>query len=64
MAISEHKSVGSLAIYQKVSEDEKLCMGMSMSYYLNCDNPVIYTPPTIDQNVQQPLTGPHNLQLQ
>ena len=31
MSISGHKSTASLAIYQKVSSDEKLSMGMSMS---------------------------------
>ena len=38
MAISGHKTVNSLAIYQKVSADEKRSMGLSMSYYLQSDN--------------------------
>lgn len=34
MAVSGHKSIHSLAIYQKVSGDEKMMMGMSLTYSL------------------------------
>ena len=37
MAITGHKSLNSLTIYQKVSTDEKLAMGFSMNYYLQAD---------------------------
>ena len=39
MTMSGHKSVNSLAIYQHVSSNEKLSMGMSMSYHLQSDHP-------------------------
>ena len=34
MAITGHKSIESLAIYQKVQEDEKLKMGISLMFNL------------------------------
>ena len=34
MSITGHKSVNSLAIYQRVAEDEKMMMGMSLAYNL------------------------------
>ena len=34
MPVTGHKSLNSLAIYQKVSTDEKLCMAYAMSCYL------------------------------
>ena len=34
MSVTGHRSVSSLAVYQKVSENEKLMMGMSMTCYL------------------------------
>ena len=41
MAITGHKSLNSLAIYEKVSTDEKMSMAYSMSYYLQMDQPTI-----------------------
>ena len=40
MAILGYKSLNSLAIYQKVSTDEKLAMGYSMRYYLQTDTTI------------------------
>ena len=37
MAVSSHKSVESLAIYQRVHEDEKLMMGLCLNYCLTQD---------------------------
>lgn len=38
MAVSGHKSIHSLAIYQRVRDDEKMMMGMSLTYsLLNAD---------------------------
>ena len=37
MSITGHKSVNSLAIYQKVSSNEKLHMGACMNYFVNTD---------------------------
>lgn len=34
MSVTGHKSINSLAIYQRVKEDEKLMMGMSLTYCL------------------------------
>ena len=34
MSITRHKSVDSLAIYQRVQSDEKLSMGISLTYSL------------------------------
>ena len=34
MSITGHKSIESLAMYQKVQEDEKLKMGMSLMFHL------------------------------
>ena len=34
MAVSGHKSLQSLAIYEKVNENEKLMMGMCLNYSL------------------------------
>ena len=44
MSVTDHHSINSLAIYQKVSSNEKLCMGMSINYFLNSDNPEVNTP--------------------
>ena len=38
MSITDHKSLNSLAIYEKVSTNEKLAMGMSINYYLQSDD--------------------------
>ena len=35
MSVTGHKSVQSLAIYQKVSTNEKIVMGMAMNYFLS-----------------------------
>ena len=37
MSVTGHRSVNSLAVYQKVSDDEKLNMGIAMSHYLLSD---------------------------
>ena len=34
MSVTGHKSIQSLCIYQRVKEDEKLMMGMSLTYSL------------------------------
>ena len=34
MLVTGHKSIQSLCIYQRVKEDEKLMMGMSLTYSL------------------------------
>ena len=45
MAITGHKSLNSLAIYQKVSTDEKLSMAYAMAVYMYAENPhSIYGP--------------------
>ena len=51
MAITGHKSLNSLSIYQKVSTDEKLAMAFSMQYYLQVDNP--YQAP--HQQINEPI---------
>ena len=65
MAITGHKSVNSLAIYQKVSNSEKLQMGWCMNYYINCDKPQTYEPhrnipivPAIETNQTMPIAIP------
>ena len=40
MSIMGHKSLNSLAIYQKVSTEEKLCMAYAMSCYLHSEQNV------------------------
>ena len=45
MVIPRHKPANSLSIYKRVSSDKKLAMGMSMSYYIQVNNPMIYVPP-------------------
>ena len=46
MAITGHKSLNSLAIYQKVSTDEKLSMAYATAVYMHSENPYsIYGPP-------------------
>ena len=44
ISVTGHRSANSLSVYQKVSENEKLIMGMSMTCYLQSD---------IQQGVQQ-----------
>ena len=53
MSVTGHHSINSLAIYQKVSENEKLCMGMSINYFINSDRPEINAPlqPREQENV-------------
>ena len=64
MSISGHKSLESLAIYQKVASDEKMMMGMSLMYSLLCPeevaklvNPTAEIPPigSAPVNVPQPV---------
>ena len=62
MAIPGHKSVHSLSIYQKVTSDEKIAMGLSMSYYLQSDNPVVYVPPP-PENATATMVHLQNQQL-
>ena len=38
MSVTGHHSLNSLAIYEKVSTNEKITMGMCMNYYLSTDN--------------------------
>ena len=38
MSVTGHRSVNSLAIYQKVSTNEKIRMGLSMNFYVNNDH--------------------------
>ena len=38
MAVTGHHSLNSLSIYEKVSNNEKLTMGLCMNYYLSSDN--------------------------
>ena len=45
MAITGHKSIQSLGIYQRVKADEKLMMGMSLTYSL-------FRPPEVAKIVQ------------
>ena len=45
MSVNGHHSLNSLAIYQKVSDDEKMVMGMSMNYFMNTDHLQINAPP-------------------
>ena len=56
MSISGHKSLESLAIYQKVTSDEKMMMGMSLTYSLL--RPEEITKFTIQQGIQQPIQLP------
>ena len=44
MAITGHRSLNSLSIYQKVSTDEKLMMAYAMSSYLTMDMPLKQIP--------------------
>ena len=56
MSITGHKSLNSLAIYQKVSTDEKLSMAYAMSCYLENDKsrPLVLGPtPAIHQNPEK-----------
>ena len=39
MSVTGHRSINSLAVYEKVSENEKLHMGLAMSYFLQNDEP-------------------------
>lgn len=45
MSITGHKLLNALAIYQKVLPNEKLCIGCSMTYFLNTNQPVIMNAP-------------------
>ena len=45
MFVTGHHSLNSLAIYQKVSNDEKMTMGLSMNYFMNSDNVQPNVPP-------------------
>ena len=50
MSVTGHRSVNSLSVYQKVSENEKLMMGMSMTCYLQSEmNPAIQMPNQVQQ---------------
>ena len=40
MAVSGHRSVNSLSVYKKVSDEEKITMGMAMTHYLQ-GNPLV-----------------------
>ena len=40
MSVSGHKSLESLAIYQKVANDEKMMMGMALTYSLLCPHDI------------------------
>ena len=51
MAMSGHKSVKSLAIYQRVHEDEKLMMGLCLNYCL-------ITPITLPKQIAEPIPQP------
>ena len=52
MAISRHKSEASLLIYQKVSKEEKLQMGMSLGHaILNIPKPVLILPTQLEREV-------------
>ena len=60
MSVTGHRSVNSLSVYQKVSENEKLMMGMSMTCYLQSDSEPTeiianLKPPTNIQKHQQIL---------
>ena len=37
MSVTGHHSINSLVIYQKVLYNKKLCMGMSINYFINSD---------------------------
>ena len=44
MSVTGHHSINSLAIYQKVSSNEKMAMGMSINYFLNTEKPEVNAP--------------------
>ena len=59
MLVTGHKSLNSLAIYQKISTDEKLSMAYTMSCYLHNDN----SPPLIIVPHAQKQIKPPQLQV-
>ena len=63
MAISGHHSLNSLAIYQKVSNNEKLTMGMTMNYFMNTDQPQLNLPQSsgLRAITPKPAANTHNL---
>ena len=65
MAVSGHKSLSSLAIYERVSEKEKLAMGKALSLALNPNEEENVIPLNIEdnadaQNTTENLPGPSN----
>ena len=59
MSVTGHKSLNSLAIYQKVSTDEKLSMAYAMSCYLQHDKCATLPIPAVSQALQvMPIQNP------
>ena len=61
MSVTGHKSVHSLSIYQKVKEDEKLMMGMSLTFSLL--NPTKVSCLSAPQNLLKELPLPQQMQV-
>ena len=58
MAVTGHKSLQSLAIYQRVKSDEKMMMGMSLMYnLLKPEDVMVECNPTFDQPPPQQLSS-------
>ena len=57
MAVTGHKSVSSLTVYQQVSEGEKLIMGQSLSNFVHTSNETTPTQstPTVSANANESL---------
>ena len=53
MSVSGHRSVNSLAVYQKVSDEEKIVMGMVMNHYIQTDE--VAQNPVINNNLPRPI---------
>ena len=52
MSVTGHRSVNSLSVYQKVSENERLMMGLAMNAYLQSDiQPQVQQRPDIPQAI-------------
>ena len=61
MAVSGHKSVESLTIYEHVQEDEKLMMGMCLTYSLLCPEDAIMIQNSLE--IDEPKIQPHLQQV-